>query len=328
MDAKMPPHRIALLVLEGFVLFDLSIPYSLFKRVRLANKVLPYEVMCCAEQAETHSHDLRLGGCRPLSALAEADTIIVPGLEAPQRAQSAAVVEALQAAHARGARLVAIGTGAYVLAQAGILKGVRATTHWSVADAMAAAYPELLIDPNALFVDDGQVLTCAGLASGLDLCLYLIQKDFGAAAAQRCAQFLIIPNGRAGSRRQRVLYASPRAADRLNNLIYWLLENLNLDHTLGTMAAQAGLSLRTLNRKFNDHYGRSPMGWLTDARLRRAQVLLESTSLSVEQITTATGFHSAAGFRAQFHKSKGLSPSAWRKSHQLVRCGGSVSLLE
>ena len=307
--------RVAILALEGFVPFDLSIPYNMFGQAVLPDGRKSYGIFFAGPQARARSGSLEITGCLPLASLETADTIIIPGLSDPLGYQDASLFEALRAAARRGARLASICTGAFILASAGLLDGLSATTHWELAPALQAAFPAVTVEPDVLFVDNGAVLTSAGLASGLDLCLHIIRKDYGAVAAGRSAEFFVLPPERDGGHKQRLRRQPGTPGSPVAALQMWMLENLHTPLTLHEMAAQGCMSERTLNRKFRDEIGQAPMLWLTKARIRRAQALLEASSLAVEQIGEAVGFASPSAFRDAFRRLVGVSPSAWRKTY-------------
>ena len=309
------PHRVAILALPGFVAFDLVIPQALFSLAALADGRKPYDVCFCGPQDAIAGGALSIADKRPLDALSDMDTVVVPGILDPAGFHDEAVCQALRQAADQGTRLASICTGAFVLAAAGLLDGLRATTHWAMTRALAEAHPRIAVEPDVLFVDNGRILTSAGLASGLDLCLHMIRKDYGAAAAERCADFFVLPIAREGGHAQQVRRIVPQGGDRLAALQIWLLENLHGELTLEAVARQACMSPRTLSRKFQEQVGAAPMVWLANARIRRAQALLESTAMPVEQIAAATGFGSATAFRERFRRIVGVSPTAWRKTY-------------
>lgn len=311
-SCKKRKHTVAILALPGFVPFDLSIPYNIFPLVRLSNKEQPYDVILCAEDQYITSNNFKLGPCQPLKVLQQVDTVFVPGLFDPLGFKQQAVLTALQAAADNGVRVASICTGACILAAAGLLDSLKATTHWEIAKDFTKTYPQIQFEPNILFADNGQILTSAGLASGIDLCLHMIRKDYGSAVAQQAAQFFVTPMERDGNYPQQIKYTKDN--DNLTSILLWLSENLHTNLTLRFVAAYAGMSPRTLNRKFQDQLGLAPMAWVTKMRIQRAQALLESTTLSIEQIVTAVGFANAAPFREQFRQKVGVSPITWRKT--------------
>ena len=213
----------------------------------------------------------------------------------------------------RGARLVSICTGAFALAAAGILDGRPATTHWRWADDLQRRYPRVNVVPNRLFVDDGDVLTSAGVTTGIDLCLHIIRRDHGAAAANSRARALVAPPQRQGGQAQFVERLRPAASgDQLAALRDWMLENMALPLDLDTLARHAHVSRRTLTRRFREETGVPPMAWLADARIDRARELLEITTEPVENIGRLTGLGAPASVRAAFHRRLGISPQDYR----------------
>ncbi len=248
-----------------------------------------------------------------LSLLARAGTVIIPGWRGAEALPSDELIAALQAAHAAGTRLVTICSGVFVLAAAGVLTNETVTTHWRYADTLQAKYPRLNVDPNVLYVDAGQILTSAGSAAGLDLCLHLVRRDFGPRIANQVARRLVMAPHRNGGQAQfieRPLQA--RADDRLSRVIAQLGERIHEPFTIASMARAAAMSPRTFMRRFRDATGRSPAEWLIDARIERARELLESTDLSVDEIARHSGFGVSATLRHHFRRKVALSPLAYR----------------
>ncbi|MEU0068799.1 helix-turn-helix domain-containing protein [Streptomyces sp. NPDC006332] len=250
-----------------------------------------------------------------LTALQEADTVVIPGWQPPGAPAPPAVTDALRAAHQRGARIVAICTGAFVLAQAGLLDGRHATTHWRRTAQLAAAFPEVQVDQDVLFVDHGDVATSAGTGAGIDLCLHLVRSDHGAAYAAQIARNMVLPPHREGSQRQYATQPAPARADEsLAPLLEWATSRLHTRLTLDRLAQHAGLSSRTLARRFTEQLGTSPGQWLLGRRLEAARVLLERTDLPVETIATRVGLASAVNLRRRFRAHLGTTPSAYRRT--------------
>ncbi|MEV4730416.1 helix-turn-helix domain-containing protein [Saccharopolyspora sp. NPDC049426] len=249
-----------------------------------------------------------------LEALQSADTVVIPGWQPPGTPAPPAITEALGRAHQRGARIVAICTGAFVLAQTGLLDGRRATTHWRQTAQLAATFPEVQVDPDVLYVDHGDVATSAGTGAGIDLCLHLVRSDHGAAYASQIARNMVLPPHREGSQLQ---YAAPpapaRADESLAPLLEWATSQL---HTLTVchLAEHAGLSSRTLARRFTEQLGTSPGRWLLGQRLDATRVLLEQTALPVEAIATRVGLASAVNLRRRFRAHFGTTPGAYRRT--------------
>jgi len=249
-----------------------------------------------------------------LEAVAAADTVIVPGFR--RGPAPTAALDALRAAHQRGARIASICSGAFALAQAGLLDGRRATTHWAHAGDLAREHPAVHVDPAVLYVDEGTVLTSAGLAAGLDLCLYLIGLDHGQPAAIQRARHMVTALHRAGGQAQYSLAGATAASERLTNVTRWALANLHRPITVADLARQAMQSTRTLSRPFAADLGISPRAWLIAARLRKACILLETGDLTVEEIARRTGLGSAANLRLQFRRAYNTTPLAYRSAFQ------------
>ncbi|PWR19231.1 transcriptional regulator FtrA [Zavarzinia compransoris] len=249
-----------------------------------------------------------------LDLIARAGTVVVPGWRGADVPVPADLIAALRAAAARGARLLSICSGVFVLAAAGLLDGRRATTHWRHAARLAERYPAVTVDPDVLYVDEGQVLTSAGSAAGLDLCLHLVRRDFGPEAANRVARRLVLPAHRDGGQAQFIERPVPRlpAEARLGPLIDRVLASLDRPHAVGDLAAQAGMSLRSFIRRFKAATGMAPGEWLLEQRLSRARDLLEQGGAGVEQVASACGFGAAASLRHHFRRRFGVAPATYR----------------
>jgi transcriptional regulator GlxA family with amidase domain len=309
-------HIVAVLALHDVVPFDLGVACDTFVRVRAPGVIVPYSVRVCGEQRRIHTGFFEIHTELGLEGLAGADTIIVPGVADPSAAVSPRVIAALHDAAARGCRIASICSGAFVLAAAGLLDGLRATTHWLGATELARRHPAVSVDATVLFVDNGQVLTSAGASAGLDLCLHMIRSDYGAAVAADAARLAVTPLARDGGQAQFIAYEAPVAASSLQALMQWLQKNLKQSLTLESMARKSAMSTRTLTRRFHEQTGTSPLQWLQTAGVRRAQQLLETTALSVEQIATEAGFGSATAFRERFGRIVGTTPQRYRNAFQ------------
>jgi transcriptional regulator GlxA family with amidase domain len=303
------PHRIAVIALPGVIALEFGTATQVFGRDP------HYDLTVCAEgrAVPVPGSGFTITTSAGLEGLKRAETVIVPGYNDVNSTISSAVLSALQATQARGARLVSICTGAFALATAGLLDGRPATTHWRWTDELQRRYPEVEVLPNRLFVDDGDILTSAGVTTGIDLCLHLIRRDHGAAAANTRARALVAPPRRQGGQAQFVERLRPEASsDDLGPLRDWMLDNLARPLNLDALATRAHISRRTLTRRFREETGASPMSWLAHARIDRARELLETTSEPVENIGHLTGLGAPASVRAAFHRRLGTSPQGYR----------------
>jgi transcriptional regulator GlxA family with amidase domain len=303
------PHRVTVLVLPAVIALELGTATEVFGRDP------HYDLTVCAENraARVPRSGLVVNTPVGLEALKKADTVIVPGYDDVTGIVSTAVLTALQSAHARGARLVSICTGAFALAAGGLLDGRPATTHWRWTDELQRRYPEVTVLPERLFVDDGDILTSAGVTTGIDLCLHLIRRDHGAAAANTRARALVAPPQRQGGQAQFIERLRPEASsDQLAPLRDWMLDNLAAVQDLDTLAERAHMSRRTLTRRFREETGVAPMRWLAGARIDRAREILETTTEPVENIGRLTGLGAPASVRAAFQRHLGTSPKEYR----------------
>lgn len=308
-------HTVVVLALDGVLAFDLSTPVEVFGRVRLPGGRAPYRVRVCAPADEVDAGVFTMRVPWGLEALAEADTIILPGLTDPTVSIPEDVLDALRAAAEGGVRIASICVGAFTLAATGLLDGRRATTHWAAATEFARLYPDVDVDADVLFVDNGQFLTSAGAAAGLDLCLHMIRQDHGSAVAAAAARVAVMPLERDGGQAQFIVHEQPGAnGSSLEPLLRWMEENAHRELILEDIAARAAMSARTLNRRFREQTGTTPLQWLHGSRVRRAQYLLETTGHSVGRIATQVGFGSPTTFRDRFKSIVGTSPQAYRRA--------------
>ncbi|KUL34536.1 GlxA family transcriptional regulator [Actinoplanes awajinensis] len=307
-------HIVAVLALDQVIPFDLATPLEVFGRVRLADGSTPYEVRVCAVGDTVEAGAFTLRARYGLDTLLAADTIILPGCADAAMVVPEKVLDHLRKAAAGGARVASICAGAFILAATGLLDGLRATTHWLAAPDLAARHPQIEVDPGVLYVDNGQFLTSAGAAAGLDLCLHLIRRDHGSAVAADAARLSVMPLEREGGQAQFIVPEQPPTprGSVLEPLLSWMQENTDADVTLGDLAARGGMSIRTLNRRFREQTGTTPLQWLLRARIRRAQHLLEATDQPVEQIAGQVGFGSPTAFRDRFKLIVGTSPQSYR----------------
>jgi transcriptional regulator GlxA family with amidase domain len=305
-------HRVAVLVLEGAKPLDVGIPAQVFA----SRASMPYEVRVCGAVPGlvTGGDGLSYHVADGLEALEWADSVFIPGYRAPATTEPpGAVVGALMAARARGARLAAISTGAFALAATGLLDGKRATTHWHYTRELAARHPLVRVDENVLFVDEGDVLTSAGAASGIDLCLHLVRRDHGVALSNRVARRLVAAPYRSGGQAQYVPRSVPEPlGDLFAETREWALQHLAEPLTLEMMASNARVSARTFSRRFVEDTGYTPMQWVLRARVDHARELLESSALGVEEIAVRTGLGTGANLRVHFQRILNTSPTEYR----------------
>ncbi|ALU95189.1 AraC family transcriptional regulator [Streptomyces globisporus C-1027] len=309
-------HTVAVLALDRVIPFDLSTPIEVFTRTRLPDGRPGYQIRVCAERPEVDAGAFTLRAPWGLDGLTGADTVIVPGTATPTAPLSPAARDALLAAARDGTRVASICTGTFPLAATGLLDGLRATTHWLAADLLAASHPAVEVDPDVLYVDNGRILTSAGAAAGLDLCLHMIRRDYGSAVAADAARLSVMPLEREGGQAQFIVhdYAPAPQGHALEPLLAWLQENLAAELTLADIASRAGMSTRTLMRRFREQTGTTPLQWLHRARIRQAQHLLETTDHSVERIGAQVGFGSPTAFRDRFRRTTGVSPRTYRRT--------------
>jgi len=302
-------HRVAVLALPEVVLFDLAVPFQVLAR--------HYAVEPCTPDpgavATTSGFPIHVE--RGLDALARAQTIVVPGFGEASWPPPAAALDALRAAHARGARVASICTGAFALAAAGLLDGRRATTHWRWAARLAERFPAVRVDPEVLYVDEGDVLTSAGIAAGIDLCLHLVRRDHGAEAANAVARQIVVPPHRAGGQAQFIERPVPaRDGGGLEATRAWALARLEQPLTVAALARHACVSERTFARRFRAETGTTPLRWLHAQRIDHARRLLEASDLPVELVARRCGFGSAAVLRQHFRRATAATPTGYRRA--------------
>ena len=319
--SSFPGHltgpRVAVLAYDGLCTFEFSVAAEVFGLPRPEMGAGWYRYAVCAVEPGP----LRAAGGlvvtvgQGLDVLAEADLVVVPGWRAIDAPVPNRLLAALRAAHGRGARVASLCSGIAVLAAAGLLDGRRATTHWRYVSAVSHRHPTIALDPRVLYVDEGDVLTAAGSAAGIDLCLHLVRRDFGPEAANAVARRLVVPPHRDGGQAQFIAAPVPRAreAARLGPLIDAMRAHPGADHRLGVLARQAGMSLRTFQRRFAAATGLPPGAWLMTERLRVARELLEGDpAAALADVAEAAGFGTAAAMRHHFRTRLGTSPAAYR----------------
>jgi len=321
-------HAVVILALDHVVPFDLAAPLQVFDWARLPDGRRPYRVRLCAESPEVRGDGLSLRIDRGLEALADADTVIVPGCAPGAGPTPEPALAALRQAAEAGTRIASVCTGAFVLAEAGLLDGLRATTHWVAAGQLARRYPQITVEPEVLYVDNGQILTSAGAAAAMDMCLHMIRRDLGSAVAADAARMCVMPLEREGGQAQFIVHEQPPVprGSTLEPVMEWIEDNLAGEITLGALAARSGMSERTFSRRFREQTGTTPLQWLLRARVRRAQYLLENSDRAIERIAQQAGFGSSTAFRERFRRVVGTTPQAYRSAfHGKARVPAALS---
>ena len=317
-DRERARHVVGVLAYDGMAPFELSIVVEVFGLPRPELGSPRYQVLVCSEGAGPVRAvgGFWLGAEHDLDALAAADTVVVPGTADVRGDPSPAAATALRSAHRRGARIVSICSGAFSLAGAGLLDGLEAATHWRYAPLLAKRYPRVRVNPDVLYVDTGQVLTSAGSAAGIDLCLHLVRRDHGARVANQIARRLVMPPHRPGGQAQFIEAAvsRDRTDDALHHLLEWIRANLREPMDLSALAARAHMSRRTLTRRFRQVTGVSPHQWIARQRLTESLRLLESTGHPIDRVASLVGYRSAETFRQHFSRLMRTSPSAYRRA--------------
>ncbi|MGO4381154.1 transcriptional regulator FtrA [Pseudoduganella sp. RAF19] len=313
----MAKHLVVALAYDRLCTFEFGCTVELFALDRPELGVDWYEFAVCAAEPGPIS---AMGGITVQAPhapelLERADTIIIPGWRNADEEPPAELLAQIRAAHARGARLCSICSGVFVLAAAGVLDGQRATTHWRYAERLAKRYPRILVQEDDLYVDNGQLITSAGSAAGLDMLLHLVRRDYGARVGNLVAQRLVVAPHREGGQAQ--FLPRPMAHDeqgRLSKLMDWLRSNPTLTHTIASMAERAAMSPRTLQRQFQDATGMGPIEWLTRERVAIAKDLLESPEIALSQVAERAGFGSEESLRHHFRRIASTTPGAYRKA--------------
>jgi AraC family transcriptional regulator, transcriptional activator FtrA len=312
------PHRVAILVSNGSNPFELSVATEVFGLRRPELGFQPYDVIVCAPTKEVALRDsvFRMRTDGSLADALTADTVIVPNRPDPLAGQPSKVLDTIRAAHQSGKRLVGFCTGSFSMGDAGILAGRTVATHWMWATAFRERFPDTTCDADRLFIDEGNLLTAAGSASALDLCLHIVRKDYGAVVAQRISRRLVFALHRDGGQQQFVERSVPTTAESgFGPLLDRLDSSLSEAHSVSSMAASVAMAPSTFHRRFASEVGMPPLTWLVRRRIDEACVLLENTLLSIEQIATAVGMGTSTNLRTHFTRTVGLTPSAYRASH-------------
>jgi transcriptional regulator GlxA family with amidase domain len=314
------PHPVVVLAIPPVVGYDLTIPPQVLGEAYDADGRALYDVAVVSlDDGPVHTtRGYAIAPSAGVEALATARTVIIPGTQVAGPRHDGTLTDDLRTALASvpaDARWVSICTGAFVLAAAGILDGHRATTHWKYADDFRRLYPDVAVDEDVLFTDDGRVLTSAGLSAGIDLCLHLVRSDHGTAVANAVARHMVVPPWRDGGQAQFIERHVPRRSDETTGDVRaWAQSHLHHRLDVATLAARASMSVRTFTRRFREETGQSPGAWVTQQRVRHAQHLLEATDLPVDQVAIQAGLGTAASLRQHLRSSVGVSPSAYRRT--------------
>ncbi len=307
---------VAVLMFDGAPMFETSVPISVFGVERTGAGSPTFDLLPVAadDGPLTSTGGVRFEAPYGLDALDRAGIVIVPSWRDPLETPPEPVLAAVRAAHDGGALVVGLCLGAFVLAAAGLLDGRRATTHWFHAATLAARFPGVRVDPSVLFVDDGDLITSAGTAAGIDACLHVVRRTWGARAASAIARRMVVPPQRSGGQAQYIDHPLPdrHDGDDLSEVMTYALENLDARLDVTTLAERAHLSRRTFDRRFRAVTGVSPLRWLLHQRILHAQRLLEDTDLPIDAIARRVGLATAVSLRPHFHRVLGVSPQAYR----------------
>lgn len=313
---RSAPDRIAVLAFDGISPFHLSVPCLVFGEDRAELDVPAWPLaVCAAERGPLRSSaGFTLQATHGLRTLERAGVVIVPSWRDTAERPPEALLRALQRAHARGARLVGLCLGAFVLAEAGLLDGRPATTHWAWCDTFAQRFPAVRLDPDVLYVDDGDVVTSAGTAASLDCCLHLLRQWVGAERANRVARRLVVAPHRQGGQAQFVEAPLPasRRGGRMAALLDWIEAHLAEPHSVDTLAGRVAMSRRSFTRHFRQATGTTVWQWLLQRRVARARQLLEASDLGIEAVAAEAGFSSAVALRKAFVAALGRAPASYR----------------
>ncbi len=310
-------HTVAVIAFERISAFHLSVPCIVFGDELLKLGAPRYRLLICGENTGSVAtgSGFRIEVTHDLSHLGEADTVIVPAWRDPDERPPEALLRSVRAAHARGARLVGLCLGTFVLAEAGVLDGRPASTHWAWAEEFQRSYPRVALDQDALYIDDGDILTSAGTAAAIDCCLHIVRRDHGADIANRVARRLVVAPHRHGGQTQYIEKPMPAAAGeaQLGATINWAIEHLDEPLSLEKLAARAGMSLRSFTRHFRKTTGTTFTQWLLNQRLATAQRLLETGSCSIDRVAEMAGFGSTVSLRQHFTRAFSISPASYRR---------------
>lgn len=314
MPSKKTVHKVTVVAFDNISPFHLAVPCAVFGDALM--KEQGFELQVCSASAAQLSTSAGFGLhlSHGLSSLARSSIVIVPSWSGTADQPSAALIKAIRAAHRRGALIVGLCLGAYVLAAAGLLDGRRASTHWACTQDFSTRYPNVQLDPDVLYVDEADVITSAGTAAGIDCCLHLVRRLCGAEIANRLARTLVVSPHRQGGQAQFIEHAVPVSSPdlRLSGLLDWLRNHLDKEHTLDSLAQRMHMTRRTFTRHFRQVTGSTVVQWLLGERIALTQRMLEQSSLDMEQISQRAGFGSVVSMRTHFRRVVGMPPKAWR----------------
>ncbi|MET4071591.1 AraC family transcriptional activator FtrA [Bradyrhizobium sp. S3.2.6] len=313
----MNSRKIAILTYDGVNTFELGIAMEVFGLPNMGPGW--YDVAVCGDRKRgmtSSSCSVQIKASRGLDALNDAETVIVPGWQDIDALPPRNILQRLRAAHARGTRIATICAGVFVLAATGLLSGRRAAVHWAQAEALKRKYPDIEVDSSVLYVDDGDILSSAGRAAGLDLCIHIVERDFGTRAANDVARRLVVPAHREGGQAQYIPRRTRPVRNAMGDLLVWIKQNLEEDLAIDRLAERARMSRRTFIRRFMDATGTMPGEWITLERMNHAKMLLEDTRASIEQVAEMSGFGSVDTLRHHFRAHLATNPTRYRACFQ------------
>lgn len=326
----MPPVRVAVLAFDGISLFHLSVPGIVFGVVPAPSGLPTYEVRYCASTPGRVrcAQGVEIAVADGLDAMVEADIVVVPSWNHPETAAPVALTNAVRRAHARGAHVVGLCLGAFVLGDAGLLDGQRATTHWACRELFAQRFPRTAFHPDVLYVDDGHVITSAGTVAAIDCCLHIVRLRHGADVANRVARLLVTAPHRQGGQAQYIEQpvAARPSEKRLPGVLEWARAHLSEPLSLDALADVARMSRRTFTRRFREATGTTVNQWLAAERIGKAQQLLETTDLPIEQVAAHAGFGTSLSLRQHFARQVRTSPSSYRRDFRESRQSGRQAM--
>lgn len=311
------PIKVAALIFDGLPMFEFGIVAEIFglPRPELGVPLYDFRTVSLEPGPLRASGGLRVEPTDEVSVLKTADTLVLPGWRGKDAVVPDAYIEALRAADKRGARIVSICSGVYVLAASGLLAGKSATTHWRYVQDFSQKFPNVSLKPNALYVESGNIISSAGSSAGIDACLHIVRRDYGAAIANSVARRLVMHSHRQGDQAQYIEQPIPTSGSdhRISALLNQLRSNLSAQHTIGSMASSTGMTARTFQRRFTALTGLPPMKWIMRERVSQARELLETTHLSVDEISAQLGFGDTGVLRYHFRRALDISPGHYRK---------------